>query len=98
MVFIKVDEKQALYFEQFMVNCLYRHLPNAEDTLAVRGITLFCVLSWWVVQNIIEKEFLDSEDGFAVVCDIVRQFSAEVEYSQKNLDKLFNFAYKFIKL
>ena len=95
---IKVDEKQALYFEQFMVNCLYRHLPNAEDTLAVRGITLFCVLSWWVVQSILEQERLECEDGFAVVCDIVRQFSAEVEYSQKNLDKLFNFAYKFIKL
>ena len=61
----------------------------------VRARTIFCVLSWWVIKSVIAQEGIDGLDG---VIDIVRQFSAEIEYSQKNLDKLFSFAYKFIKI
>ena len=95
---IKVDDKLSIYFEQFMANGLYRHLLDAEDTVWVRGITVALALSWWIVQSILEQEFLDGEDAFAKVCDIVRAYSAEVEYSQQNLGKLFSFAYKFVKL
>ena len=55
---------------------------------------LSLVLSWFVIINIAKNE----QNDFENLVDIVRAFSAEVEYSQNNLDKLFNFAYKFIKI
>lgn len=93
----KTDESLSLCCEQFLVNSIYRHLSDAEDTMWVRARTLACVFSWWIIKGVFESE-LPSKDDFELVCDVVRDYSAEVEYSQKNLDKLFNFAYKFIKL
>ena len=83
------------YAEQFLSNSLYRHLYDAEDTMSVRARAIACVLSWWLIKGIIAQENIDNLDG---VIDVVRQFSAEIEYSQNNLDKLFSFAYTFIKL
>jgi len=93
----KTDESFSLWCEQFLVNSIYRHLSDAEDTMWVRARTLACVFSWWIIKGVFKSE-LPSKDDFELLCDIVRDYSAEVEYSQKNLDKLFNFAYKFIKL
>ncbi len=92
---IAVDEKFSLYFEQFIVNSLYRHISNAEDAMSARAIVVACVLSWCVIQNIIISE---NSFDFECVVDVVRAFSAEVEYSQENLDKLFAFMHKFIKI
>ena len=84
------DERYALTCEQFLVNCIYRYASGADDTTSVRARTLACVLAWWIVK--------------AVACsngDIIesaRAFSAEVEYNQKNLARLFSFCEKFIKI
>ena len=75
-----------------MANGLFRHLSDAQDTMWVRAITIALIFSWWIIENLI------SEADFESIVEIVRAYSAEVEYSQKNLDKLFSFAYKFIKL
>lgn len=94
----RTDEKLSLYAEQFLVNSIYRHLSDAEDTMSVRARAIACVLSWWVINSIIENEKCISIDLLTLTADIVREFSAEVEYSQKNLDKLFGFSFKFIKI
>ncbi|MBE5754071.1 MAG: hypothetical protein E7340_01865 [Clostridiales bacterium] len=94
----RADEKLSLYAEQFLVNSIYRHLTDAEDTMWVRARTIACVLSWWVINSIIENEKGEKQEVLSLTADVVREFSAEVEYSQNNLDKLFDFAYKFIKL
>ena len=86
------------YAEQFLVNGLYRHLSDAEDTMWVRARTIALVLSWWIIKNIIELEQTKTTDLFALTVDVARAFSAEVEYSEKNLSKLFEFCYKFIKI
>lgn len=86
------------YCEQFLANSLYRHLADAEDTMSVRARTIACIISWWVINNVIELEKNENQDLLSVVIDVVRAYSAEVEYSQKNLDKLFSLCYKFIKL
>ena len=93
----KVDDNLSIYCEQFLVNGLYRHLSIAEDTIWVRAITIGCVISWWVIKSILAKENPNDID-FELLVDVVRAYSAEVEYSQKNLDKLFAFSKKFIKL
>ncbi len=95
---IRTHEKLAHYAEQFLANGLYRHLYDAEDTVSVRARTIFCVLGWWLINSVFIQEQATGIDDFTLLSDVVRAYSAEVEYSQKNLDKLFSFAYKFIKI
>lgn len=90
------DKNLSLYCEQFLVNGLYRHLSDAEDTMWVRARTIALIFGWWVVKSIIDLEKTDNL--LETTIDAVRSFSAEVEYSQKNLNKLFNFCYKFMKI
>lgn len=87
----------SIQAEQFLVNSFYRHLLDAEDTIWVRSRAIACVISWWIIKNIVEKETNKKED-FSLLIDVVRAYSTEVEYSQKNLNKLFNHTYKFIKI
>ncbi len=95
------QENASLYGEQFLCNQLYRHLSDAEDSLWVRARTVACVLSWWVITSVWETEKKEGDTlqaEFETLCDIVRAYSADVEYSQKNLTKLFGFARAFIKI
>ena len=92
-----VQEELSPYCQRFLVNSIYRHLSGAEDTMWVRARLIGCIVSWWVIQTIILQE-TKKPDSFDIVVDVVRAYSAEVEYSEKNLDKLFSYAYKFIKL
>ncbi len=93
-----VDANLTHYIEQFLVNSLYRHLYDAEDTYSVRARTIACVLGWWLIESIFEQEREKKDEDFNLLVDVIREYSAEVEYSQKNIDKLFSLAYKFIKI
>ena len=98
---MQTDDALSLYFEQFFTNSFYRYLSDAEDTISVRARAVAVVLAWWVINAIFECEKQNSNQDFGafnLILDIVRQYSLEVEYSQKNLDKLFNFANKYIKI
>ena len=91
----------SLCFEQFMANGFYRHLSGADDTITAMERAVGMVVSWWLIKSIWEVEnAIKTADysEFDILFDIVREYSAEVEYSQKNLDKLFNFASKLIKI
>ncbi len=92
------EEKLSIICEQFLVNCIYRHLSCAEDTMWVRANMIACVLSWWIIKSVIERESIDVEQNFEQIVDVVRAFSLDVEYSQKNLDSIFVFARQFIKI
>ena len=92
------DDAYSLYCEQFLVNSLYRHLYDAEDTMWARAKTIGCVISWWIIQSVLAQEKMAEKEELDLLIDIVRAFSAEVEYSQKNLNKLFDFCYDFIKI
>ena len=92
-----VCKEHALYCEQFLVNSLYRHLCDAEDTLWVRARTLALIFAWFIIENLAKKSDRQKDD-FYNICNIVREFSTEVEYSTKNTNKLFKFAYGFIEI
>ncbi len=97
----KQDEQDfSLYAEQFLVNSIYRHLSDAEDTMWVRARAIACIISWWIIRSIIENEKnnVGEHSLLDLVVDVVRAFSAEVEYSQKNLNKLYTMCYKFINV
>ena len=87
----RTPQKYELYAEQFLVNSIYRHLSNAEDTISVRARAISCVISWWLIISMVESLKLD-------LFDVVRAFSVEVEYSDKNIKKLYDFAERFIKI
>ena len=87
------SQENSLFAEQFLVNSIYRNLSETEDTMSARARIIACVLGWYLIQTIYKTE----QGGFEGLVDIVRGYSAEVEYSQKNLNKLFAFANKFIK-
>lgn len=65
---------------------LYRHLPGALDAddfdAAIRARVCFAVLS----TSIISKIFAAGEHTLESLVDICRQYSAEVEYSDENLE------------
>ncbi len=94
----KTEENLSHYSEQFLVNSVYRHLSDAEDTMWVRARAISTVFSWWIIKSIIAKEQEQNKDNFDLIVDIIRAYSTEVEYSQKNLNKLYSFAYKFIRI
>ena len=94
---LDLDENLSLEFEQFLTNSFYRHLAQAEDTLWARAIALSFIFAWWTICAIYENEKISGNE-FKILCDIVRDFSSEVEYSENNLKKLFSFSNKFIKL
>ena len=96
-----VNEELALYCEQFLANGLYRFIGEAEDVAYARAVALACVFSWWIINSVYQNERdknSDLKSTFALICDIVREYSAEVEYSQKNQNKLFAFANGFVKI
>ncbi len=93
----KTDDALSLQAEQFLVNSFYRHLLNAEDTIWVRARAIACVISWWIVKSIASNEGKGRE-AFDILIDVVRAYSTEVEYSEKNLNKLFDYAYRFVKI
>ena len=92
----KTNKSLSLYCEQFLVNSLYRHITTAEDVDDANARAVAVIVSWLVVNAIYQVESAKGVD-FDLICDIVREFSSEVEYSQKNLTKLFSFAYKHIE-
>lgn len=98
-----VKEELSLCCEQFLVNSLYRYLSDAEDTAWVRARAVACVFAWWVVQAVALQNAPDgAAEGerklFFDVVEAARAFSCEVDYSQKNLNRLFAFAYRFVKI
>jgi lysine-N-methylase len=89
-----VTNELELCAEQFLVNGIIRHLSSVDDTMSARVKVLSCVYSWWLVQSIYKNEKVSNELDFDLIVDVVREFSAEVEYSEKNLLKLFSWCCK----
>ncbi len=95
---IQTDNSLTQYAEQFLVNSLYRHLYDAEDTFSVRARAIACVVGWWLINSVFELEKTNGLNEFTLLVDVVRAYSAEVEYSQNNLDKLYILTEKYVKI
>ncbi len=96
--FTHTAPSSSAYAEHFLANGLYRYLYDAEDTMWVRARAIALVLGWWLINTVFTQENAGGNGELDLMADVVRAYSAEVEYSQTNLDKLFSFAYKFIKI
>lgn len=88
-----IDQSLAHYSEQFLANSIYRHLSLADDVRDAHTRLIFTIVSWWIIFNIYDKEN-QKEQNLELLIDIIRQYSVEVEYSQKNLGKIIKFINK----
>lgn len=76
-------------FEQLLVYFLYRQLPFALDDGEYEGRVAFCVLSYRIIRALcrVHGVLHDSVDLDDLV-GISRQYSAEIEYSDENVEAL----------
>ena len=78
-----------LAFEQLLVYFLYRQLPFALDDGEYEGRATFAVLSYQIIRDLCRVHA--AVHGSVTLDDLVeicRQYSAEIEYSDQNVDAL----------
>ncbi len=78
-----------LAFEQLLVYFLYRQLPLALDDGEYEGRAAFAVLSFAMIRRLLLVHFaLHGSVALADLIEIARQYSAEIEYSDENIEIL----------
>lgn len=89
--FDKYAESFAVEFEQLAVYFVFRHFGAQIFDGCKAGAMGLAVLSLQLLYTVMAAEFtLIAPPDFARRCGIVRLYSAEIEYSQENVDTLFN--------
>ncbi|MBR5307934.1 MAG: flagellin lysine-N-methylase [Clostridia bacterium] len=90
----KHSEQLSAYetaFEQLSAYFIFRHMPASIENGSLRGTAFFCILSVKIIMLMCEKHL--SENGCLGLSDIAeaaRIYSAEIEYSEENTDRLMN--------
>ena len=80
-----------LPFEQLLVYFLYRHIPSALDDGDIASKIGFSVLSVRIIAAILSRE---EKQDFEALKQLVRLYSSEIEYSQENLNTLWDILYE----
>ena len=76
-------------FEQLLVYFLYRQLPFALDDGEYEGRAAFCVLSYRIIRDLCHVHaVLHGSVDLDDLVEIARQYSAEIEYSDENVEAL----------
>ena len=75
--------------EQLLVYFLYRQLPFALDDGEYEGRAAFCVLSYQMIRDLCRVHaVLHGSVNLDDLVEIARQYSAEIEYSDENVETL----------
>lgn len=75
--------------EQLLVYFLYRQLPFALDDGEYEGRAAFCVLSYRMIRDLCRVHaVLHGSVNLDDLVEIARQYSAEIEYSDENVEAL----------
>ena len=71
-------------YEQLLMYLVYRHLsPSVEDGMFSERLK-FIILSYYVIRS------LNKSNSFEELLEIARMYSAEIEYSDQNINTLLN--------
>ena len=84
------DEKWQFAFEQLIVYFIHRHLYNGFCDFRKDSVILFAILSTKLLAGICTGFY--NEHGKLTIEDFIsfaREYSAEIEYSDENMEKLF---------
>ena len=90
---LHMTERETEY-EQFLVYLLYRHMANAPDLkeAALRGC--FAAWGYYLLYALGAVQFSRNGDfTFADQVELARLFSAELEYSEENMDRILDELY-----
>ena len=90
---LHMTERETEY-EQFLVYLIYRHMANAPDLeeAALRG--RFAAWGYYLLYALGAVQFsTDGDFSFADQVELARLFSAELEYSEENLDRILDALY-----
>lgn len=83
------DEKWQIVLEQLFVYFLYRHIAAFENEDMLLPRLAFCIISTRMLCTLARLHLAQdpsfSPDDF---CELSRMYSAEIEYSQENIDAL----------
>lgn len=64
--------------EQLLCYLLYRHLPGAVEDGNVQGRVAYCCLMWKLLRHMLRDDLME----------LARMYSAEIEYSDENMDAI----------
>lgn len=82
---VSFDDKLSIPFEQLIIYFIYRHLPSSYDIISLKCYLAFAVLSCRIIKAMWDAS---KEKDFDCLCEIVREYSSEIEYSDENTEKL----------
>lgn len=80
-----------LPFEQLLVYFLYRHIPSALEDGDISSKIGFAVISIRIVAAMLKAE---EKQDFEALKELARLYSSEIEYSQENLNTLWDILYE----
>lgn len=76
-------------YEQFAVYLIYRHFANAFDMFEVGARAAFAAFGYILLRGLGAVLWTETKDfSFAQQVELARLFSAELEYSEENMDAL----------
>ena len=79
-------------FEQLLVYFVFRHLTDSLDDGRLEERTVFCVMSAYIVYAMAAAQFnTKGEITPVMLADAARIYSAEIEYSTENTEKLLDY-------
>ena len=82
--------ERSYEYEQFLVYLLYRHVASAFDLGDAKTWGAFAVLGCEILYRMGAAIWTESgEFSFEEQVELARMFSSEIEYSEENLDRIF---------
>lgn len=92
-------EKNAVYFERFAYYFIHRHVSAAEDKVDLRTRLLFCFISLAAINSICSSLLSEADEyPIELLAGVAREYSAEIEYSDDNVNALLDILDGFIKI
>ncbi len=89
----EITDRYGKCYERLLTYFVYRHVSIAYSEQNLRARLAFCILSVNMIrylfeENLNKKSISDTEEILELLIDISRRYSAEIEYSEDNVDEL----------
>ncbi len=97
----KIDIKEEYNHSKSLENLLYyfihRNVSGAIDFLDIKSRIVFSLISVLIIENISKNQAKTEDDFLKKLKDNAREYSAEIEYSENNVNRFLDKTDEFIK-
>lgn len=80
----ELKEDWSVPFEQILVYFIYRYMAEGQFDGRYNERVLFAILSFYMIRELFKR----SEETIEELCEICRMYSAEIEYSEENVEAI----------